>query len=100
MHERLAARRRTVMLGRTEALLDSLEDLAGQLEVLGAQLDVEMLRKAARAYREARQAIMTSDPDEADLLRLFRALNESTAEVGTLLRRYGINIGIEEASAE
>jgi hypothetical protein len=93
MHERLAARRETVMAGRKDALLDSLEDLASQLELLGGRLDVEMLRKAASAYREARQAIMTAHSSEAELLRLFRALNESAGEIGALLQRYGIGIG-------
>jgi hypothetical protein len=93
MHERLAARRDTVMSARRDALLGSLEDLAGQLEFIGSRLDVETLRKAATAYREARHAIMAGQPNEADLLRLFRALNDSTAEIGALLRRYGVTLG-------
>ena len=68
MHERLAARRDTVMSARRDALLDSLEDLAGQLEFIGSRLDVDMLRKAASAYREARHAIMAARADETDLL--------------------------------
>ena len=94
MHERLAARRETVLAGRKDALLDSLEDLASQLELLGGRLDVEMLRKAAQAYREARHAIMTAHSSESDLLRLFRALNESTTEIGALLHRYGVGLGV------
>jgi hypothetical protein len=94
MHERLAARRETIMAGRKEALLDSLEDLACQLEFIGARLDVGMLRQAAKAYRDARQAIIAAQPTEADLVPLFRTLNESTAEMGALLTRYGVNLGI------
>ena len=100
MHERLAARRETVMADRKEALLDSLEDLAAQLEFLGRRLDVEMLRRAAKAYREARRAIMTVDADETDLLRLFHTLNESTEEIGGLLHRFGISLGVNPVDPE
>jgi hypothetical protein len=100
MHERLAARRDTVMSARRDALLDSLEDLAGQLEFIGSRLDVDMLRKAACAYREARHAILAAQPNEADMLRLFRALNESAAEIGALLQRYGVTLGTAGPPAE
>jgi hypothetical protein len=100
MHERLAARRDTVMSARRDALLDSLEDLAGQLEFIGSRLDVDMLAKAASAYREARHAIIAAQPNEADLMRLFRALNESTAEIGALLQRYGVMLGTTKLQAE
>jgi hypothetical protein len=100
MHERLAARRDTVMSARRDALLDSLEDLAGQLEFIGSRLDVDMLRKAASAYREARHAIMAARPNETDLLRLFGALNDSTAEIGALLQRYGVTLGTAALPAD
>lgn len=82
------------MAGRKDALLCSLEELACQLEFIGSRLDIEMLHKAAKAYRDARQAIVTAQPTEADLLPLFRALNESTAEIGVLLNHYGVKLGI------
>ena len=94
MHERLAARRETVMEGRKDALLDSLEELACQLEFIGSHLDVEVLRKAAKAYRDARRAIITAQPTDADLVPLFRALNASTAEMSALLNRYGVKLGV------
>ena len=100
MHQRLAARRDSVMSARRDALLDSLEDLAGQLEFIGRRLDVEMLRKAASAYREARHAILAAQPNEGDLLRLFRALNESAAEIGALLQRYGVTLGTTESRTD
>jgi len=100
MHERLAARRETVMSRRKDALLDSLENLATQLDLLGRRLDVEMLQRAAGAYRQARQAILVTEANEADLLCLFHTLNQSTEEIGALLRRFGVSLGATPSDPE
>ena len=70
------------------AVTDVFADLVGQDE------PVETLRRAAAAYREARQAIMVTEANEADLLRLFHTLNESTAEIGALLQQFGVSLGV------
>jgi hypothetical protein len=89
MHERLELRRQAVMASRRTAMVVHLDRLSAELEALANKLDIHVFRSAAVAYRDARQALTTGNPSEAELMRLFRALNASTTEIGILVAKLG-----------